>query len=195
VAVQHLAGKNDGWLLAESANFRIFHNQAREFAERVAQVAEQTRTRVQQKWLGGSSDNWSLKCDLFLHATAQDYSQATGQYNSPGHSFLRMENGRAVVRRIYLRCDDPNLLSAVLPHEATHVVLAGEFGEKLLPRWADEGIAVLAEPRERLERHHNNLLKCQQAGQCFRIQELMQFDEYYPKDPHSISAFYAQSVA
>src|SRR5262249_57344924 len=47
----------------------------------------------------------------------------------------------------------------------------------------------------RVERHRHNLLKCHQAGQCFRIQELMQFDEHYPRDPRTISAFYAQSVA
>lgn len=195
VTVRHVTGRNDGWLLAESANFRIFHNQSQEFAEKVAQVAERTRTRLQQKWFGGSAETWSLKCDLFLHATAQDYCRATGQYNSPGHSLLKIENGRLVVRRIDLHCDDANMLSAILPHETTHAVLAGEFGGQLLPRWADEGMAVLTEPQDRIERHQHNLLQCRQAGQFFRLQELMQFDKYYPEDPRTISAFYAQSVA
>lgn len=192
--VRHASGRSDGWLLAESANFRIFHNQSPEFAERIAQVAEDTRASLQRKWFGNTMEGWSPKCDVFLHATAQDYSQATGQHNSPGHSYLKLENGRMVVRRIDLHCDDANLLSAVLPHETTHVVLAGEFGERLLPRWADEGMAVLTEPHDRIERHQNNLLKCRQAGQFIHLQELMQLEEY-PKDPHFISAFYAESVA
>jgi hypothetical protein len=194
VAVRHAPGRSDGWLLAETANFRIFHNQSQEFVERVAQVAEQTRTRLQQKWFGSSNEAWSPKCDLFLHATSQDYSRATGQYNSPGHSFLKMENGRLVVRRIDLHCDDAHMLIAILPHETTHVVLAGEFGAQLLPRWADEGMAVLTEPRDRIDRHLSNLLKCRQAGQLLRLQQLVQMEDY-PKDPHSISGFYAQSVA
>src|SRR5438046_7004664 len=104
-----------------------------------------------------------------------------------------MENGRACTRRIYLHCDDANLFSAILPHETTHVVLAGEFGEQLLPRWADEGIAVLTEPSERVERHVQNLLKCRQEAQLFRLQQLLAIDDY-PTDPRHISAFYAQSV-
>jgi tetratricopeptide (TPR) repeat protein len=195
VSVRHVTGRNDGWCLAESANFRIFHNQPHEFVDKVAQIAERTRTRLQQKWLGAATESWSPKCDLFLHATAEDYSRATGQYNSPGHSVLKMENGRLVVRRIDLHCDDANLLTAILPHETTHVALAGEFGPQLLPRWADEGMAVLTEPRERIERHLNNLLRCRQAGQFFRLEELVQFEEQYPKDPRYITAFYAQSVA
>lgn len=193
--VRHAPGKYEGWLLAESANFRVFHNQAQEFAERVAQVAERTRASLQQKWFGRISETWNPKCDLFLYATARDYNRATGQTNSPGHSYLKMENGRAVVRRIHLHCDEGNLLAAILPHETTHVVLAGEFGEQLLPRWADEGMAVLTEPRERIERHLDNLLTCRQAGQFFRVHELMQFQEQYPTDPRSIRVFYAQCVA
>ena len=106
-----------------------------------------------------------------------------------------MENGRPVVRRIHLHCDDVNMLTAILPHETTHVVLAGEFGEQLLPRWADEGMAVLTEPRERIERHHENLLTCRQAGEFFRIQDLLQFQEHYPTDARYIRVFYARSVA
>src|SRR5207248_1008271 len=66
IAVRHLPGRGDGWLVAESANFRIFHNQSPEFAERVAGVAERTRAAVQQKWFGSSSETWSPKCALFL---------------------------------------------------------------------------------------------------------------------------------
>ena len=48
-----------------------------------------------------------------------------------------------------LRADHPQLLTAILPHEVTHVVLADLFTLQQIPRWADEGMAVLAEPRGR----------------------------------------------
>src|SRR5439155_17065267 len=146
-------------------------------AEQVGQVAERTRASLQRKWFGGNGETWNPKCDVFLYPTAQDYGRATGQQQSPGHSYLKVENGRPVIRRIYLHGDDANMLSSILPHETTHVVLAGEFGDQLLPRWADEGMAVLTEPRERVERHLDNLLKCQQAGQFFRVQDLIQIED------------------
>jgi tetratricopeptide (TPR) repeat protein len=192
--VRNLAPNAEGWKVAESANFRIFH-QSQALAEQAAQVAERTRANMQQKWFGGGGDGWIPKCDIYLHPTADAYSRATGQQNSPGHSTLRMENGRLVLRRIDLHCDDANMLPAVLPHETTHVVLAGQFGQQLLPRWADEGMAVLTEPPEKVERHLANLNKCRKDGQAlFPLQELMQLDDY-PRDPRSIGAFYAQSVS
>jgi hypothetical protein len=194
LSVRHLARNAEGWNVAETTNFRVFH-QSQSLAEQAAQVAERTRASMQQKWFAGGSETWTPKCDIYLHPTAEAYGRATGQYNSPGHSSLRLENGRLVVRRIDLHCDDANMLTAILPHEATHVVLAGQFGEQLLPRWADEGMAVLTEPPEKIDRHLANLIRCRQEGQTlFPLQDLMQL-ENYPQNPHYIGAFYAQSVS
>jgi hypothetical protein len=192
--IRHLGRNAEGWNVSESANFRIFH-QSQDVAEQTVRVAERTRVSMEQKWFGGGSDPWTPKCDIYLHPTADAYARATGQYNSPGHSSLRLENCRLVVRRIDLHCDEASMLTAVLPHETTHVVLAGQFGGQLLPRWADEGMAVLTEPPEKIERHLANLTRCRQEGQTlFPLQDLMQLDNY-PQNPHYISAFYAQSVS
>src|SRR5205807_2139852 len=43
IAVQHLQRNAQGWQIAETANFRVFHMQSREFAEKAARIAEQTR--------------------------------------------------------------------------------------------------------------------------------------------------------
>ena len=98
-----------------------------------------------------------------------------------------------LVRRIDLHCDDTNLLVAVLPHEATHVVLAGKFGSKLVPRWADEGIAVLTEPREKIERHLRNLPQHRQEQTLLSLRQLVQLEDY--PEPRRIGAFYAESVS
>lgn len=193
-AVRHYERQADGWAVAETANFRVYHNQPREFAERVAQAAERTRAAMQRKWFGGVSEDWSPRCELYLHATAQDYSQATGvPANSPGHSTIRTEVGRVISRRMDLHCDDPNLLGAVLPHETTHVVIAGRFGEAQVPRWADEGLAVLTEPRDKVERHLRNLPQFRQDRQLFGLRQLMQMSDY--PDPRYIGSFYAESVS
>jgi hypothetical protein len=191
--VRHLP-RQGGWSVAETANFRILHNQPREVVEQVARVAEATRSAMIRKWFGDPNPAWSPRCDLVLHATAQDYSQATGvPPASPGHSTMHTEGERVVSRRIDLHCDDPNMFVGVLPHETTHVVLAGRFGGAAVPRWADEGMAVLAEPRERIERHLRNLPRHRQNHELFPVGQLMRLDAY--PDPRYVGSFYAESVS
>lgn len=195
VAVQHHSRNAQGWQIAETANFRVYHTQGRDFAEKAARIAEQTRTDMFRKWFSSPAEAWNPKCELYLHTTANDYSRVTGvPSNSPGHS--RIENdrltGRIVGRRMDLHCENPTLLQAILPHETTHVVLAGQFGRHAVPRWADEGMAVLTEPADKIEQHRRNLLRSRQEGQLFSVRELMTLQEY--PNGRRIGAFYAQSV-
>jgi len=189
--VQH--SQRNGWQVAETVNFRIFHKQNREFSEKVAGVAERTRVEVLRKWFGGNGVPWRGKCDVYLHATAQAYGSATGvSATSPGHSRIETDSGNVVSRRMDLRCDIANLLNGVLPHETTHVVLAGQFGKHDVPRWADEGMAVLSEPADAIAQHRRNLAQSLTAKQTFTIRELMHLHDY--PQANRVSVFYAQSV-
>jgi hypothetical protein len=168
--------------------------QSREVAERIIRSAEATRATMTRKWFDDDLGPWNPRCDIFIYATAQDYAQATGvAANSPGHSTMRTEGERVMSRRVDLHCDDPNMMVGVLPHEVTHVVLAGRFGDHVVPRWADEGMAVLSEPRERIERHLRNLPKHRADQHLFGIGQLIQLEAY--PDPRYIGPFYAQSVS
>jgi tetratricopeptide (TPR) repeat protein len=194
VAVRHLSKTNDGWQVAETANFRVYHTQSRETAEDVAKVAERTRSEMQRKWFGDAGETWKPQCEIFLYPTAQDYSKATKESEtSPGHSTTYCEGSRVTARQIHLHCDDPAMLSAVLPHETTHVALAGQFGDKPLPRWADEGIAVLTEPRDKIDRYLTRLPDYGRQQQLFTVRQLMQCDDW--PEARRIPAFYAQSVS
>jgi tetratricopeptide (TPR) repeat protein len=197
VAVKHKPRGDHGWLVAETTNFRIFHNQTQEFAESVAQAAEATRSQMLRKWFGKDGEDWSPQCDIYLHGNAADYSQHTGQNAaSPGHSRIDLDPnaGRVVVRQVHLRCDNTSLLDAVLPHETTHVVLAGQFGSnRHVPRWIDEGIAVLTEPADKVQQHRTNLVTGLQNKKLIPLKTLLQMEDYPP--PAQISVFYAQSVA
>jgi tetratricopeptide (TPR) repeat protein len=194
VEVRHTPAQQGTWAVAETTNFRILHLQSREFAEQIARSAEATRATMIRKWFGDDPGPWKPRCDIFVYATAQDYSQATGApANSPGHSTMRTEGDRVMSRRIDLHCDDANMTVGVLPHETTHVVLAGHFGDHAVPRWADEGMAVLSEPRERIERHLRNLPQHRADRHLFGTGQLMQLDAY--PDPRYIGPFYAQSVS
>lgn len=195
VQVKHLGKNAQGWLVAETDHFRIFHHQAQDLADKVAQIAERTRRSMYRKWFGTDAAPWNPKCELILHSTGAEYTKMTGvPATSPGHSRIESDPSgqRIIARRMDLRCDAPGFLEAVLPHETTHVVLAGMFGKHAVPRWADEGIAVLTEPTYKIEQHRRNLNKASQDGTLFGVKELMQLNDY--PQPRRISAFYAQSV-
>lgn len=191
LAVRHSRGQ-DGWSLTETANFCIYHGQSRAIAEKAARTAEQVRTRMADKWFGGFKESWSPRCEVILHDNADDFSRSTGVPRSaPGRSSIKTDAGRVISRRIDLHCDDvEKMLACVLPHETTHVVLAGQFGGQQIPRWADEGMAILSEPGHRVDKH---LTYLENAPHLFGVGDLMRLTSY-PEREH-LSLFYAQSVS
>jgi hypothetical protein len=195
VAVQHLERPSaQGWRVAETPSFRILHHQSRDLVEKVGRLAEQTRQAMQKKWFARAGADWDPKCTLYLHANGKEYQHFTGvAASSPGHSRMETDGDRVISRRIDLRCDNPAMLTSVLPHETTHVVLAGRFGKHVVPRWADEGMAVLTEPRAKVELHRKNLARCREDGLLFTVRDLMSLEDY--PQPRRVAAFYAQSVS
>ncbi len=186
----------NGWQVTESPNFRL-HHQQEDLADQVLHAAEKARAAIARKWLGqGSFPNWTMKCDLYLYPDAASYSKATGApAQSPGHSTIgadRQDARRLQNLRIDLRADHPHLVSCVLPHEVTHVTLAGQVAHLPIPRWADEGMAVLSETYERIARHIEPLAQAYQEQRIFTAEQLMNCDDY--PDPSRMAAFYGQGV-
>jgi hypothetical protein len=193
-AVRRLDRNRDGWYLVESANFRVFHHQAPELAEQVARAAERARTAALRKWFGQSGGDWDSRCEVYLYETAEDFRRATGApAGVPGTTRTRAEGDRVVSRRIDLCREDATLLAAVLPHETTHAVLAGWFGDNPLPSWADEGMAVLDEPERKIHAHLLRLPGYRREGELFEVKELLQL-RGYPQRRY-LGAFYSQSVS
>jgi tetratricopeptide (TPR) repeat protein len=195
VAVKHTPRQGNSWAVAQTASIRVYHAGAEELAEKVVRIAETTRLLMTRKWFGEAAVDWSPGCTIYLHPTAQSYARATGaRTTDPGHSTYKQEGERVLERRIDLPADNPNLLTAVLPHEVTHIVLVGRFGRHYVPRWADEGMAVLSEPRARVNLHLANLPQHRRDGTLFTMRDLMAQDDY-PKDRQRVTAFYAQCVS
>jgi tetratricopeptide (TPR) repeat protein len=193
--IKHLGSNREGWQVAQTQYFRIFHKESNECAERIGQIAETTRATMYRKWFDSDGVDWQPTCELILHPNAAGYTQMTGvPSNSPGHSRIESDpSGRVIARRLDLRHDIDGMVDAILPHETTHIVLAGMFGAAPVPRWADEGIAVLSEPKEKVDQHRRNLFKNHSEGLLFGLKELMELENY--PHPRRIGAFYAQSVA
>jgi hypothetical protein len=196
IAVKHFKENQAGWRLAETANFRIFHSQSPGYAEQVAQLVERVRSEMHHKWFGGEPTPWTPKCDVVIHATPEAYQKATGvSRESPGHASIGLDRstGRVATRRIDFPYGSPALMTDVLPHEATHVVLGGNFGKFEVPRWADEGMAVLSETETRIEAHRRNLAKALRDGKLMPVKAVITSKDY--PHPSQVMTFYAQSTA
>ena len=183
----------NNWKVWETPNFRILHDDEA-LAQKVGQVAEVTRQKQQRLWASVSAcPNWQPRCDIYLYPNAEVFVRMTGQpAESPGFSTMGLNAGAVVARRINLRADHANFLKAVLPHEVTHVVLADLFTTAQIPRWADEGLAVLAEPLAEQDLRAADLNAPLEGGALFPVEQLMTMD--YP-DAQYWSLYYAQSVS
>ncbi|MBY0397949.1 MAG: hypothetical protein K2X91_15970, partial [Thermoleophilia bacterium] len=178
-----------------TANFQVTYVDAnRALAEEVARAAEAAREAGLKRW-GDASGGlpWAPRCEIVIFPTAKEFSRETGQApDSPGFSTMGVNNGKVVFRRLTLRADHAGTVRAVLPHEVTHVILADLFPSKPIPRWADEGLAVLAEPAAEQQARAADLDAPLATGRLFRLGDLMAMD--YPESRHW-PLYYAQSVS
>lgn len=181
------------WQLRETTNFRIFHADP-QLAERLADEAEKARDRIFEKWTGAvAKANWSPRCDIYVYPTRTIFAQKTGQpETTAGFSTMGLNGGRVVARRVNLHADADRVVEAVLPHEVTHIVLADLFPRVQIPRWADEGLAVLSEPDADQQDRARKLGDSLSTGQLFRLKTLMMTD--YP-DARFWDLFYDQSIS
>lgn len=186
----------NGWQVVESRSFRIHHVAHPAVAERLAPICERTRQQLRERWLGESSHSaWSLKCDVFLYPSGKEFQRLT-RFPAETWGFADLEVGqrRVSMRRLHLRADDTARLETLMVHELTHVVLADFFAEHQIPRWADEGIAVLSEPATRRTKQSEWLQQESAQGRLFSLTELTR-QRSVPQDKRLGELFYAQSAA
>jgi hypothetical protein len=106
---------------------------------------------------------------------------------------MNFDHGRVVFCQIDVRADADDWSNAALPHELTHVVLGERFGGHALPRWADEGIAMLSESSEKHRERLTHLRGTMARRQLLSVDELVRMDRL--PNAAQRDAFYGQSVA
>lgn len=163
----------------ETASFTVRFSGSRDLAVKIAEVAEAKRAETFERWSGPAGGAWTPRCEIVVHASAEKYGSSTKKpVEGTGHATVRLAEGKAVERRIDLRADDADLLVNALPRELTHVVLADLFPYTPPPKWAQEGMAVLACSPDEVSRYSRTMVKCAREGQLFTVAALVEMKEY-----------------
>lgn len=160
-----------------------------ELVNRVVQREAEHQARVlAEKWVGtplpALIDNWKIVVKIDLAKTA---GATTFTFGDAGKRALLTSETR-------LTGSLEQILRNSLPHEVAHCVLAAHFGRPV-PRWADEGIAILSESVKEQADHDRKAREFANAGRCIRLKTLLPMTTY-PKDMavlftqgHSVARF------
>jgi hypothetical protein len=184
------------WHVLETTNFRVLSYGAQPVDARVGQACERLRDELCAKWhvVEGATD-WTPKCDVVLHPNDASYLRevGAGAVTTVASSLVDHKAGSICLRRVDVRSQHSQWQTAALPHELTHVILADCFIGRLVPRWIDEGAALLADPAEKQLRHKAEMAGALADRSAFRVVELLTLEDY-PAN-HRWGAFYGQSLS
>jgi hypothetical protein len=151
-----------------------------QIAEQVGQWAEYYRKDKANQWIGREMPAWSEPCPLRVNVTQSGAGGATT------FDF----RGNYVWQRMHIEGPLDRLLASVLPHEITHTVFAHYF-RRPVPRWADEGGAVLSEDDQERTQHDLMVRRILNAGKAIPLARLFGLTEY----PHDVGALYAEGFS
>ena len=153
-----------------------------DIARQVARYAEYYRRVKAAEWLGHELSGWSKPCSVDVRITLGGAGGATS---------FTFDNGRILNQQMTVEGSLERILHSVLPHEVTHTVFAAKF-RRPLPRWADEGGAVLSEDDLERARHHEMVRElAQDESRLIPLYRLFVLTEY----PRDVMALYAQGFS
>lgn len=195
--IAHLPARADSpWRSSLSANFHVHAYGGEDLRSETLVTCETLRRELSRKWAGRELPDWSVPCHIVLHPTQASYERAVGPQlagtnGASSVEFDRRQATKVKLRRLDLVCDASQTIAA-LAHELTHVLLIDWCDGRPPPRWFDEGLALLADSRDKQRLHVRDLQAAFANGTSFRITELIAL-EGYPRQQR-IPAFYAQSL-
>jgi hypothetical protein len=151
-----------------------------QIAQQVGQTAEFYRKDKAIQWLGQEMPPWVAPCPLTVKITIGGAGGATSFNFMNGQVWQRMDIEGPLDR----------VLASVLPHEITHTVFAHYF-RMPVPRWADEGGAVLSEDELERGRHDQMVRQILAAGRAFPLNRLFNLRDY----PREVGNLYAEGYS
>jgi hypothetical protein len=150
-------------------------------AQQVGQYAEHYRKEKAILWTGQEMPQWPEPCPLRVTVTMNGSSGATS---------FAFDRGRILGMNMHIEGTLERLLASVLPHEVTHTVFAYSFRQPV-PRWADEGGAVLSEDDIERNRHDQLVRQILNSGRAIPLRTLFSLKDY----PRDVMCLYAEGYS
>jgi hypothetical protein len=153
-----------------------------QIAQWIGQAAETYRQQKAIEWLGQEMPPWPERCPLHVRVTMSGPGGATS---------FAFDRGRVLGQHMNIEGPMDRLVASVLPHEVTHTVFAYYF-RRPVPRWADEGGAVLSEDEVERERH-DKLVRhiLNTPGRKIPLRRLFALHDY----PSDVMVLYAEGFS
>jgi hypothetical protein len=166
---------------SSSPNFAVHAPTAR-LARLVGETAERLRKELALRWLGKAIPDWPEPCSIQVTITPDGTGGATS---------FAFDSGKVSKQSMQLVGPLDQILANALPHEITHTILAHHFGRPI-PRWADEGIALLSEDDEEQERHEELArLIVETRDRVLSLHRLFALNEF----PSDVMVLYAEGFS
>jgi hypothetical protein len=168
---------------AQSKNFVVTVEPANaDLAKRIADQAERLRTDLATLWFGQPLADWQDPVPIHVQLRPFGAVSAAGPDKKTGKLSANIR-GKA-----------DSILRTILPHELTHLIFAGFFADKE-PPWAAEGIAVMAEPQEDIQRHDKITATQLAANTSLPFTKFFNMKNPVQEGDDDPNAFYAQSYS
>jgi hypothetical protein len=188
-----------------TSNF-VVEAESAEAAERVGRAAEDQRKLLAERWTGRAPPTWAKPCKVRVTLTG-DGGASGGRVYMGGLKSVRgfeipvvtpadlgklksstsvqFESDGAVEANMILEGPLDTILGGLLAREVTHAVIANHLGFAP-PRWADEGMAVMAEETE-ARRHDELWQQVRNQGRVIPLRRLI-YVNAYPEDVTVVDA-------
>ena len=165
----------------QTSNFIIRNAPSYELARQFGETAEQCRKELAVLWLGEELPQWSAPCPITVKV---------GNVGAGGETSMQFGNGHVFDWDMRIQGSAEAILTAVLPHEITHMILASHFRERV-PRWADEGAATFVENDKERQNYRRLLYQYLRTGRGIPFNKMFRMAEY----PSDQMPLYAQSFS
>lgn len=159
-------------------------NKAEEFYDRISDRIG--FARYEDFW------TWEKRVKIILYPDATTFSQQTGQ-PSWSEGFSSSHAGFLGKRVIVSFLNQPQFLTAILPHEIGHLILHDFMQNRQIPVFFDEGVAQLEQPRDDVT-HRPVLASLIRQQQHIPLRILLTLRPSARFDGLAISIFYAESL-
>jgi hypothetical protein len=150
-------------------------------AKQFGDTAERLRKEMAILWLGEELPRWSAPCPIFVKV---------GNYGAGGETSMRFNHGEVFDWDMVIQGSVESLLTAVLPHEITHIILASHFRQPS-PRWFDEGAATCVENEKERQNYRRLLYEHLRTGRGIPFNRMFRMGEY----PDDQMPLYAQGFS